>query len=50
MRRRLRQAFSPARLAGDAIEVLTLLLEAPRKTVGHPLAGLGEQASGPGPD
>lgn len=31
MRQRVRQAFSPARLAGDAIELQALLQEAPRK-------------------
>ncbi|MEN1927572.1 AarF/UbiB family protein [Luteimonas sp. MJ250] len=31
MRQRVRQAFSPARLAGDAIELQNLLQEAPRK-------------------
>src|SRR5690606_10502544 len=31
MRQRMRQAFSPARLAGDAMELQALLQEAPRK-------------------
>lgn len=31
MRQRMRQAFSPSRLAGDAMELQALLQEAPRK-------------------